>query len=543
MCEYDSTWDTESDGDEPVGESRSRRSCQDKNKPAWTLWHHTSRNMRAAKDMQNYRRGYPNLTDDECSEDKMNNLQFYLNKYPSAPDDIFIESFHKEWKNDYKRLERVHSYIQWLFPLREPGVNYMASELTKKEIEAFKKNEDAKKRLVESYELMLGFYGIRLVNKDTGEVKRAENWKERFGNLERNMHNNLRITRILKSLGELGFKHYQAPLVRFFLEETLVKKTLSSVKRSVLDYFLFAVLDKEKRQELVRFAYLHFEPKDKFVWCPRKIQKQFRKLEKRSDIVVGSVDAKEEAYSRGRSKDGEAAMQLNDGLDKGPKDQKGVTKMESKDKNALSESSPEPKQEEDEALGNGCAEAESEKFLENGNECTEEGDEMDQSPSPDTVTVKAEPYADGERKSAGGAKDTFLEADLMQTDRDTEPEKPPKKKRDGDTAVPSPGPVAGSAAEEKASGSKAGSSSGQTPLKTSKHSPSPCQGREEKIPRTDFNHVPDKREDLEMSQDALSVANGCSWSSGKDGSEQTNEKDCDDVTMDSQSSSQNMGDS
>lgn len=27
--------------------------------------------------------------------------------------DIFIESFHKDWKNDYKRLERVHSYIQW----------------------------------------------------------------------------------------------------------------------------------------------------------------------------------------------------------------------------------------------------------------------------------------------------------------------------------------------------------------------------------------------------------------------------------------------
>lgn len=51
--------------------------------------------------------------------------------------------------------------------------------------QAFKKNEDAKKRLVESYELMLGFYGMRLVNKDTGELKRADNWKERFGNLER----------------------------------------------------------------------------------------------------------------------------------------------------------------------------------------------------------------------------------------------------------------------------------------------------------------------------------------------------------------------
>lgn len=51
--------------------------------------------------------------------------------------------------------------------------------------QAFKANEDAKRRLVEAYELMLGFYGIRLVNKETGEVKRAENWKERFGNLER----------------------------------------------------------------------------------------------------------------------------------------------------------------------------------------------------------------------------------------------------------------------------------------------------------------------------------------------------------------------
>ncbi|KAM6976837.1 opioid growth factor receptor [Aplochiton taeniatus] len=264
--------------------------------------------MRAAKDMQNYRRGYPNLIDDECSEDKMNNLKFYLNQYPSAPDDVYIESFHKEWRTDYKRLERVHSYIQWLFPLREPGVNYMASELTKKEIEAFKQNEEAKGRLIDSYELMLGFYGIQLVSRDTGEVKRGDNCRERFANLERNMHNNLRITRILKSLGELGFERYQAPLVRFFLEETLVKKNLSSVKRSVLDYFLFAVLDKEKRQELLRFAYQHFEPKDKFVWCPRKIQKHMKKRPEGS----GNAEGKEESRSRAKGKDGDGAGQQKD---------------------------------------------------------------------------------------------------------------------------------------------------------------------------------------------------------------------------------------
>ncbi|KAL1021461.1 hypothetical protein UPYG_G00013560 [Umbra pygmaea] len=302
VCDYDSTWDTESDGDDPGGESQTRCN-QDKNKSNWypfVFSNTSSRNMRAAKDMQNYRRGYPNLTDDEGSDEKMINLNFYLNKYPSSPDDISIDLFHKEWKTDYKRLERVHSYIQWLFPLREPGVNYMASELTKKEIQAFRESEEAKKRLVESYELMLGFYGIQLVNKETGEVKRADNWRERFTNLERNMHNNLRITRILKSLGELGFEHYQSPLVRFFLEETLVKRTLSSVKRSVLDYFLFAVRDKKKRRELLRYAFQQFEPKDKFVWCPRKIHKQLKKLEK-----VNGEASDESRLLRGKAREGE----------------------------------------------------------------------------------------------------------------------------------------------------------------------------------------------------------------------------------------------
>lgn len=126
------------------------------------------------------------------------------------------------------------------------------------------------------------------------------------------MHNNLRITRILKSLGELGFEHFQAPLVRFFLEETLVRKTLSGVKRSVLDYFLFAVRDKRERRKLVRFAFQHFEPKDKFVWCPRKIQKRFKKKsEKRQNSLAGSGESAttDEGHSRYKQKDGEDASE------------------------------------------------------------------------------------------------------------------------------------------------------------------------------------------------------------------------------------------
>uniref|UniRef100_A0A672QHY8 Opioid growth factor receptor (OGFr) conserved domain-containing protein n=1 Tax=Sinocyclocheilus grahami TaxID=75366 RepID=A0A672QHY8_SINGR len=306
VCEYDSTWDTESDGDELENTGRSK-----KTRPAF--WSNSSsRNLRAAKDMQNYRHGYPNINEEECPEERMMNLKFYLNEIKSSPDDVSIETFHTEWRTDYKRLERVHSYIQWLFPLREPGVNYMAAELTKKEIQAFRESDEAKSRLLDSYELMLGFYGMQLLNRETGEVKRAENWRERFANLERNMHNNLRITRILKSLGELGFDHFQAPLVRFFLEETLVRKTLSSVKRSVLDYFLFAVRDKRERRKLVRFAFQHFEPKDKFVWCPRKIQKRFKKKsEKRQNSSAGSGESavQDEGHSPYKNKDGEAASE------------------------------------------------------------------------------------------------------------------------------------------------------------------------------------------------------------------------------------------
>lgn len=398
---------------------------------------------------------------------------------------------------------------------------------------------------------MLGFYGIRLVNKETGEVKRAENWKERFGNLERNMHNNLRITRILKSLGELGFEHYQAPLVRFFLEETLVKKTLSSVKRSVLDYFLFAVLDKQKRQDLVRFAYLHFEPKDKFVWCPRKIQKQFRKAEKKAD-AIGNGDGKDEVYSRGKSKDGEALVpQKEDGLDNGTKTQKGTDKTANKDKNKLSEASPESKP-EGETVGNGNAEAVEPKneILGNGNDSTDDVDDMDQSPSPDTLAAKPEPSMDSDHKITSNSKDKEPD-NCMQTDGDIDTEKPPKKKREDNKELPSNGSAWDSASgqmEEKTGANKSTgqtSPSAQTPHKTSKHSPSLSSGREEKIPRTDFNQALDKKEDEDeeedMSQENVSATNGSLTSTDKPVDEQRNGKELEDIDMaNSSSSDQNV---
>uniref|UniRef100_A0A8C3RRP8 Opioid growth factor receptor n=1 Tax=Chelydra serpentina TaxID=8475 RepID=A0A8C3RRP8_CHESE len=183
---------------------------------------------------------------------------------------LFIDELLEAWQEDYETLEENHSYIQWLFPLRERGMNWRAKPLTCKEIQAFKQSKEVMQRFVRAYKLMLDFYGINLIDQETGEVQKAENWRPRFRNLDRFSHNNLRITRILKCLGEMGYEHYQVRLVKFFLTETLVCQTLPNVKRSVLDYFLFTIRNKQKRRELIHYAWMHFKPPDKFAWGPHK---------------------------------------------------------------------------------------------------------------------------------------------------------------------------------------------------------------------------------------------------------------------------------
>lgn len=127
--------------------------------------------------------------------------------------------------------------------------------------------------------------------------------------LHSHSHNNLRITRILKSLGELGLEHYQAPLVRFFLEETLVQHKLPSVRQSALDYFMFAVRCRHQRQELVHFAWEHFKPRREFVWGPHNKLRRFRPQTVprplmglgQADKDEGSRDPAKEAGTQGQT--------------------------------------------------------------------------------------------------------------------------------------------------------------------------------------------------------------------------------------------------
>ncbi|KFV08866.1 Opioid growth factor receptor, partial [Pterocles gutturalis] len=252
------------------------------------------RNWNAAKDLQRYRRHYPGLIESENEEEEeMWNLSFYKNEICFLPQGLHIEDLLESWWDNYEILEENHSYIQWLFPLRERGMNWRAKPLTCQEIQAFKKSKEVMQRFIRAYQLMLRFYGIILINEETGELKRAENWAERFQNLNWYSHNNLRITRILKCLGEMGYEHYQVHLVKFFLTETLVKETLPNVKRSALDYFLFTIRSKQKRRELVHYAWQHFKPRGGFVWGPQDKLLKYKPCSATSQLHQKAEDKEE----------------------------------------------------------------------------------------------------------------------------------------------------------------------------------------------------------------------------------------------------------
>ncbi|XP_074751955.1 opioid growth factor receptor-like protein 1 isoform X2 [Athene noctua] len=229
------------------------------------------RSFYAARDLYKYRHQYPNFKDLRYQND-LCNLRFYKNKIPFKPDGVYIEEVLNKWKGDYEKLEHNHTYIQWLFPLREQGLNFYAKELTTYEIEEFKKTKEAIRRFLLAYKMMLEFFGIKLIDK-TGNVARAANWQERFQHLNESQHNYLRITRILKSLGELGYESFKSPLVKFILHEALVEDTIPNIKQSALEYFVYTIRDRRERRKLLRFAQQHYTPSDHFIWGPPRKQK------------------------------------------------------------------------------------------------------------------------------------------------------------------------------------------------------------------------------------------------------------------------------
>jgi hypothetical protein len=109
---------------------------------------------------------------------------------------------------DDHRLEAIHDYIQWLFPLPEPsGANPSAPTLDDATVQAFRSTPVMRDRLRQAFLRMLRFYGLAWADGAQPNISRAGNFAIRSHEwLSPMNHNHLRLTRILRSLRLLGLE-------------------------------------------------------------------------------------------------------------------------------------------------------------------------------------------------------------------------------------------------------------------------------------------------------------------------------------------------
>jgi hypothetical protein len=72
-----------------------------------------------------------------------------------------------------------------------------------------------------------------------------------FANLNRSGHNYLRITRVIKCLGEVGLEHLVGPWMDFMINEVFVEETLSNCKDSCANYWVPVLRNDAERERLL----------------------------------------------------------------------------------------------------------------------------------------------------------------------------------------------------------------------------------------------------------------------------------------------------
>jgi len=201
----------------------------------------------ASVDTQRYLDGYPGEPDDKS---QTLNIDFYSNKIKSKPDGGTIEEIHQKWLGKYGLLEAHHGYIQWLFPIREDGLNHYAQRLQLHEAKDIAADPLLQGRIITSYELMLNFYGMKISDRTTGVLSRGDNYQARYAHLNRSFHNYLRITRILKCLGEVGLEHFKIHFVKHVLQEIYEHGELTNCHESCVKYWVPILRNEQERESI-----------------------------------------------------------------------------------------------------------------------------------------------------------------------------------------------------------------------------------------------------------------------------------------------------
>ncbi len=140
------------------------------------------------------------------------------------------------WNYDHRRLEMVHDYIQWLFPIPEASrFNPDAPVLTAEDAAVFRADETLRKHLLRSFAIMLDFYGLNsAIKRGATFAHRAHEWLTPLN------HNHLRLTRILQCLHQCGLEA-EARALLAVLEDIAAHEGREAVTPRTLDFWRGAV--------------------------------------------------------------------------------------------------------------------------------------------------------------------------------------------------------------------------------------------------------------------------------------------------------------
>jgi glutathione S-transferase len=105
-----------------------------------------------------------------------------------------------------------------------------------------------KKRLVKAFELMLDFFGMQLKDEGLGLIERGKNYKERYHSLKTTPHNFLRISRIIKSLTELGQVQLSFGFCNFLTKEILENEEIENGVQSLMSFWIPSLPTSEREQ-------------------------------------------------------------------------------------------------------------------------------------------------------------------------------------------------------------------------------------------------------------------------------------------------------
>jgi len=204
-----------------------------------------------SRDIRDFLQNYPSRRPSRSTT----NLDFYSNQIPFRPGGCTIDHFHTHLFGNHRTLELHHGYIQWLFPIREQGLNHYADPLQTHEAKIIRSDPQMQSRLVQSLKLMLDFYGMQVDETSSNPLLIVRHpdplvCAEQYRNLCESWHNYLRITRIFKSLVELGQEDYVPSILLFILAEQSESGTLNrrQLRDSMDRFWVYCMREREAQR-------------------------------------------------------------------------------------------------------------------------------------------------------------------------------------------------------------------------------------------------------------------------------------------------------